>query len=201
MKLDAESLKAAARARLADARTNPLFWRGVALFIAVVALDQATKMWILHGLALAPGQSIDLSSVFDLTYVQNTGVSFGLLSGGWARWILTVFSVAVAAGLLVWLTEARRLLPALGVGLIAGGAFGNAIDRFFYGYVVDFLDFSGLGFVWVFNVADAGINVGVAALILDAILHREDGAAGFDAPPGDRVHDQSSKGSQQDRRV
>ncbi len=163
------------------ARSNPWFMRGIIVFFAVLVIDQATKLWVLHGLALYPGQSIDLSSIFDLTYVQNTGVSFGLLSGGWARWFLTVFSVVVTVGLLGWLASARTFLPALAMSLIAGGAFGNAINRGLYGYVVDFLDFSGLGFVWVFNIADAAINVGVGALILDAIRAPREGSTADDA--------------------
>ena len=170
-----------ARARLAMARSNPLFAQGAAVFAAVIVLDQLTKLWVLKGLNFVPGQSLGLSPYFDITYVQNRGVSFGILGSGDARWPLTVFSVVVTAAILTFLAGAKRPIAAIGLALIAGGAFGNAIDRALYGYVVDFLNFSGLWFPWVFNIADAGINVGVGAILLDTLLEgREKPAEGED---------------------
>lgn len=170
--------KAAARfaAWRASARANPLFWPGLGGAVLVAALDQASKLWILHGLRLPErlGGRVELSAVFDLTYVQNYGASFGLLAGGTgSRILLSAISIGVSIALVVWLAGLKRRLAVAGVALIVGGAVGNLIDRVAYGYVVDFLDFSGLYFPWVFNVADAGINVGVACLLLDAFLTRE----------------------------
>ena len=79
-------------------------------------------------------------------------------------------STAVAVALAVWVRKADRPLLASAIGLIIGGAVGNLIDRIRYGYVVDFIDASGLYFPWVFNVADAAINVGVALLLLDIFV-------------------------------
>lgn len=155
------------------ARANPLFRRGVLLALVVVALDQLSKMWVLHGIALPdrPLGRIELSAVFDLTYVENTGVSFGLFAGGTvSRVVLSIVSVVVAAYVVRWLGTLLRRVAAIGAGLIVGGAIGNLYDRVLYGYVVDFLDFSGLGFPFVFNVADAAINVGVACLAYDAFV-------------------------------
>jgi signal peptidase II len=82
--------------------------------------------------------------------------------------------VLVVIGLALWVRKAIRPLPALGVGMIIGGAIGNnLIDRVLYGYVVDFIDVSRLHFPWVFNVADSGISVGVALLLLDSFLSEE----------------------------
>ena len=83
--------------------------------------------------------------------------------------------IPIAAVMIAWLARLRRKFAAAGASLIIGGAVGNLYDRVSYGYVVDFLDFSGLMFPWVFNVADAAINVGFACLILDALLHKDGG--------------------------
>ncbi len=181
---------AEARAQLADwaraARANPLFWRALAGAAVVVVLDQLAKHWIVHMLRLPerivpcakdPSRlcpQIPLSAVFDLTYVENRGASFGMLAGGLAsRIFLAALSTAIVAALVAWLGRLDRRVAAAGVALIIGGALGNLYDRLAYGFVVDFLDFSGLYFPWVFNVADAAINVGVGLLLLDAWLTRE----------------------------
>lgn len=150
----------------AQARVNVLFWRALALAIVIIIADQATKHWILHGIDLPALRKIEISGIFDLTYVENRGASFGILSG--MRWPLAIISAAVAIGLTWWLGRLRRPAAAIGVGFIIGGALGNLYDRLAYGFVVDFLDFSGLYFPWVFNIADAAINVGIAFLLYDA---------------------------------
>ncbi len=158
----------------ARVRTNPYFARGLFSAAAVVALDQASKYWIVHQVRLPQRGKIEISGIFDLSYVENTGASFGLLAGGMAsRVLLSLISTGVALGLIYWLASLRRKVAVAGVALIIGGALGNLYDRLAYGYVVDFLDFSGLYFPWVFNVADASINVGIALLLLDAWLTRE----------------------------
>jgi signal peptidase II len=174
----------------AEARANPLFLFGLAGAGAVAALDQATKYWVVRVLDLPsqlkacdlkPGEfcrQISLSPIFDLTYVENRGASFGMLAGGMAsRILLSSISIAIATVMVVWLGRLNRRFAAAGAGLIIGGAIGNLYDRVRYGYVVDFLDFSGLMFPWVFNVADAAINVGFACLIIDALLHKDGKAA------------------------
>jgi signal peptidase II len=102
-------------------------------------------------------------------------VSFGFLTADRdiARWGLVLFSLIVAALIVYWARRAERPLQALGFGLIAGGAIGNAIDRMRFGAVVDFIDVHSLGFFpWIFNVADSAITIGVIALLLDS-LRRE----------------------------
>lgn len=138
--------------------------------VAAIVLDQLTKWWILDGIDMRLGQRIELSPIFDLTYTLNPGVSFGLFSDGDGRWLLAAFSVAVAAVMAWWATRATRMLFAVSLGLIMGGALGNVVDRIQVGAVIDFLDFSGLGFPWIFNIADSAISVGVALLILDSFL-------------------------------
>ncbi|HEY0928020.1 signal peptidase II [Brevundimonas sp.] len=140
--------------------------------LIVVILDQLTKAWIMSGLDLMEvGRVPVLAPIFNFTWVENRGVSFGLFGDGSARWVLSVFSVVVAAGLGWWALKADRRLLITAIGLIMGGAIGNVIDRIRFGYVVDFLDFSGTGvFPWVFNIADSAITVGVILLIIDSLL-------------------------------
>lgn len=143
------------------------------LFSALLALvlDQITKWWIVYSVRLPEKGSIDLSPIFDLTYVENRGVSFGLFSGGMGpRIIFTLLAVVVAGFIIQWTGTLKRKVAAIGGGLIIGGALGNAIDRVAYGYVVDFLDFRGLWFPWQFNVADTFINIGVLLLVIDAFF-------------------------------
>ena len=142
-----------------------------ALALIVVALDQASKAWVLGGLHLAQRGQIPVLPFFRLTMVMNQGVSFGLLraDGPVGRWLLVSAALAVVVGLVVWVRRADRWLFAAALGLIIGGALGNnLIDRARIGEVVDFLDFSGLYFPWVFNIADSAISIGVALLLLDS---------------------------------
>jgi len=106
------------------------------------------------------------------TRIWNQGVSFGMLqaSQDLVRWGLVVFSIAVAVLLAAWARGQARLLPALGLGLVIGGAVGNAVDRARFGAVVDFIDVQRLGFFpWIFNIADSAITVGVILLLLDSL--------------------------------
>jgi signal peptidase II len=172
--ITADTLRAKTADWVAAAKSNPLFARGLIGATAIAILDQASKFWIVNIVELPVHRRIEISPIFDLTYVQNRGASFGMLAGGLAsRVILSAISIAIAAVMIGWLARLKRGWAAAGAALIIGGAIGNLHDRIRYGYVVDFLDFSGLMFPWVFNVADTAINVGFACLILDAVLHKD----------------------------
>jgi len=154
-----------------------------AVALAVVMVDQVSKLWFLS-LGLTEGDSIPVLPIFRLSMVWNPGISFGLLQGHGqiGRWLLVLFGAAVVVGLAWWIRNAERLWGAVAIGLIMGGAIGNnLIDRVRLGMVADFLDFSGLGFKWVFNVADAAINIGIALLVLDIFLSTRQPAAPPDA--------------------
>lgn len=140
--------------------------------VTTIVLDQISKYWILNVFQLPAKGSVLVGGPFSLSMVWNRGVSFGLLraEADLARWALVGFSLIVAAFLAVWARKIERLLLALSVGLIMGGAVGNAIDRARFGAVADFLDFKALYFPWVFNVADSAITVGVILLLLDSVL-------------------------------
>lgn len=178
---------------------------GLILAAAIVLFDQVSKWLVLNVLNFSPPGCLDfqratgeerigllntcghieISPVFDLTMVWNKGVSFGLFGadGPLGRFVLVAFSLFVAglliAGLLSWgPAKALRPLQAVAFGFIIGGAIGNAIDRVLYGAVADFLNFSDIMFPYVFNIADVGINLGVAAILLDLLLNdRKPGTA------------------------
>lgn len=143
-----------------------------ALAASVIVVDQLSKLWVLYGIRLPEVGSIPVLPVFSLTMVWNSGVSFGMFSGGadLARWGLAAFQLVVAVFLAAWARKADRALLAAALGLVIGGAVGNLIDRVRFGAVVDFLDFQGLYFPWVFNVADSAITVGVILLIADSVM-------------------------------
>ena len=141
------------------------------LAAAVLVADQAVKAWILEGLNLPARISVPVFGPLRLSMVWNEGVSFGFLqaSHDLARWGLTAFALAVALGLAAWAWRADRRLLGVALGLIIGGAIGNAIDRARFGAVVDFIDVSALGFFpWVFNIADSAITIGVILMLMDS---------------------------------
>ena len=145
------------------------------LAAVVVVLDQVTKWWIVGPIDLPSlGRIPVMAPFFNLSMVWNRGVSFGLLRADAeiGRWGLALFQIAVAVALAFWARKLDRKLPAAALGLVIGGAVGNVIDRVRLGAVIDFLDFSGLYFPWVFNVADMGVTVGMALIILDSILYK-----------------------------
>lgn len=150
-------------------------WTAYALAAAVIGLDQLSKYWIYGILRMPEYASHPVFGPLQFTRIWNQGVSFGLLQAQveLVRWGLVAFSVLVAVMLAGWARNQPRLLPAVGLGLVIGGAVGNAIDRARFGAVVDFIDVTRIGFFpWIFNVADSGITVGVILLILDS-LRRE----------------------------
>ena len=141
------------------------------LAAAVLAVDQAVKAWILYGLDLPSRFSLPVFGPLRFTMVWNEGVSFGFLQArhDLVRWGLTLFALAVALALAAWARRADRRLLGTALGLIIGGAVGNAIDRARFGAVADFIDVSALGFFpWVFNVADSAITIGVMLMLADS---------------------------------
>ena len=141
------------------------------LAVLTIVLDQLSKLWVLNVFDLPSKGSVHVGGPFSLTMVWNRGVSFGLLRAeqDFTRWALVAFSLVVAAFLAVWARKIEKPLLAVAVGLVMGGAVGNAIDRARFSAVADFLDFKALYFPWVFNVADSAITVGVVLLLLDSL--------------------------------
>jgi signal peptidase II len=156
---------------------GPLTWLGVAVAVLTAVLDQATKLWLLFGYDLASRGTVRLAPFLDLVLVWNTGISYGLFpqAGPLGQWALLGVKTVAVLLLWIWLARAGSRLTALALGLIIGGAVGNAIDRVAYGAVADFVLFhvttAGWSFRWyVFNLADVGIVAGVIGLLYDSLL-------------------------------
>jgi signal peptidase II len=152
---------------------------GLVAGLIVLVADQASKWWVLNVLDLEQLRQVVLLPVLNLTMVWNRGVTFGLLNGlgAWGHVLLAAISLAVVGALGLWLRRAETAAVGIAIGAIAGGAIGNVIDRLRFGAVVDFIhahvDTPWGDLSWyVFNVADAAIVCGVAALIIDSQFSR-----------------------------
>jgi signal peptidase II len=167
---------------------NRLTLLGLVAALVILAADQASKWWVLEIARLPEVGQIVLLPVLNLTMVWNRGVTFGLLNslGQWSSLVLAGVALAVVAALGVWLRRAESPLVAVALGTIAGGAVSNVVDRLRFGAVVDFIHAHVGGWSWyVFNLADAAIVCGVAALVVENLLprarkprSREDASAG-----------------------
>jgi signal peptidase II len=146
---------------------------GGVVALAVVLVDQIVKAGVLAYSARPDVDPTPLTPFLDLALRWNRGISFSLFAhdSAFGQIALVALTLAVTGLLTLWLFRSRSWLPAVGLGLIIGGALGNAIDRVAHGAVVDYLDLHAFGrHFFVFNVADAAINIGVALLILDLLL-------------------------------
>jgi len=144
------------------------------LFVA----DQFSKWLVAGPVGLTElGQTIELLPFFDLTRVHNNGISGNLLAAesDLTRWLLIAMTAGIAGVVAFWLTREEQAGDRVALGMVLGGALGNIVDRVRLGYVLDFADFHLGGFrpFLVFNVADAGISIGVVILILRAFLFRK----------------------------
>jgi len=150
---------------------------GLLAVVAVVALDQAVKVWLLLGLDLETRGVMRLLPFLDLVPVWNTGISYGLFpqNGPVGRWMLLGVKAVAVVLLAIWLSRAGTRLTAISLGLIIGGAIGNAIDRLTFGAVFDFvllhISTASFSFRWyVFNLADVAIVAGVFGLLYEAVM-------------------------------
>jgi signal peptidase II len=163
--------------------TNARFVTWMVVAVVVVIADQVTKWAIVEWVPLY--DKIPLNAFINLTHQKNSGAAFSFLAdaGGWQRWFFVVLATGVSIVIAVWLWRIRndgQTVLSAGLALVLGGAVGNLIDRILLGHVTDFIQ------VWFgswafpsFNIADAGISVGAAFLIIDAIFFsgREERAA------------------------
>jgi signal peptidase II len=135
--------------------------------------DQASKAWILHVFRLPERPPFRVGPLFELVMVWNQGISYGLFQqhADWGRYLLVAVSMAAAVGLTVWLWRTYSALIAVALGLLIGGAIGNAVDRLVYGAVADFVLLYWIPFFpYVFNVADSAIVAGVGLLLYDSVV-------------------------------
>jgi signal peptidase II len=150
---------------------------GYLLAAAIFLIDQVSKYWIIALIQLPQRGQIELLSILNFTWVENRGVSLGMLtaSSDTQRWLLVGLTGAISIGVIVWIWREKRMQDVFALGLVLGGAIGNLSDRVRYGYVADFIDlhFGDFQPFLVFNVADAAITIGVVILVLRAFLLRE----------------------------
>ena len=149
-------------------------WRWLPLTVAVIGLDQFTKLLVIHHVRRFG--SIKVLPVLDISLRYNTGAAWSFLAGasGWQRWFFIGLALIVTASILIWMRRLKsgsQWLLSLSLALILAGALGNLIDRLRLGHVIDFIvahwhrsEFP------TFNVADSSITVGAALLLLDAFL-------------------------------
>lgn len=154
---------------------------GLSAAALAFALDQGSKLWLLHGFDIGARQlPIPLAPFFDLTMAWNKGVSYSWFTAdsrlGWA--MLVAVTLAATGFLSVWMWRATTALTAASLGLIVGGALGNLVDRLAYGAVADFFHFHVGQFSWyVFNIADVAIVAGVAGLLYESFIRRSEPGA------------------------
>ena len=156
---------------------GPLTRDGLAAALVVALIDQASKLWLLYAFGLGSRGRVPVLPFFDLVLVWNKGISYGLFAqnSDLGQLLLLVFKVVAAVFLWAWLARAENRLMAVSLGLIIGGAIGNAVDRLAHGAVVDFallhLTTATFTFNWyVFNIADVAIVAGVAGLLYETLL-------------------------------
>jgi len=154
---------------------GPLTRFGLGAAVIACLLDQASKLYLLfvHDLAANP---VRLGPFFDFVLARNTGISYGLFQtqGPLGQWVLLALKALAVLLLWIWLARSQVRLTALSLGLIIGGAVGNAIDRLAYGWVADFVFFhvstANWQFNWyVFNLADVAIVAGVVGLLYESL--------------------------------
>lgn len=156
---------------------SPLLRSGLIAAIVTLIADQASKLWLLHVFDIGRRGMVRVTPFFDLVLAWNTGISYGWLQdmGPTGQTLLMAGKGLAIVLLAIWMSRSQTRLAVIGLGLIIGGAIGNAIDRIAYGAVVDFALFhvaiAGKTYSWyVFNLADAAIVAGVAALLYDSLF-------------------------------
>ncbi len=150
--------------------------------VLVVVLDQASKLWIVRHFSLFESWPV-IPGFFNLTYLTNTGVAFGLLAGPvWWRqvfFIVVTVTALIVIGVLQWRLREKSVFYTVSLGLIAGGAIGNLTDRIRLGAVVDFLDFYLGNHHWpAFNMADSAITAGVGVFLVYNLFFEKDNDSG-----------------------
>ncbi|MGC1695233.1 MAG: signal peptidase II [Pseudolabrys sp.] len=154
---------------------GPLTRFGIVVAAIACLLDQASKLYLLFVVDLAD-HPLRFGPFFDFVLTRNTGISYGLFQtqGPVGAWLLLGFKALAVLLLWLWLARSQDRLTALALGLIIGGALGNAIDRLAYGWVADFVFFHVSGANWrfqwyVFNLADVAIVAGVIGLLYESL--------------------------------
>ena len=142
----------------------------------LVLLDQCMKIFISKIMLDNSFEDMQLLSFLNIVFVRNTGVSFGMFSewGILGRYFFSIFSIVVGCFLILLAIFSDKNVFRISLGLISSGALGNAIDRVYFGGVIDFIDFFIYNFHWpAFNFADIFITLGVIFLLFDNIFNKK----------------------------
>ena len=136
-------------------------------------LDQLSKRMIVENIeTIANG--LKISEYFNLVYVENRGVSFGMFSEHDKSFYFGILSMIVSAYIIYLIIKSDNLIELIGLLLILGGAIGNGVDRLYYGYVVDFIDLHFNDLHWpAFNFADTFITIGAVIFFLSVFLEKK----------------------------
>jgi signal peptidase II len=166
-----------AESKSASFLTGPLTRDGLTAALVIALLDQASKLWLIYGFELGARGRVPVLPFLDLVLVWNRGISYGWFAQDTdlGRWVLLGLKVVLVTVLWVWLARAENRFTALSIGLLIGGAVGNAVDRVIHGAVVDFallhLTTASYAFNWyVFNLADVAVVAGAAGLVYETLL-------------------------------
>jgi signal peptidase II len=165
--------KAAGKPRARQTGLSTAAILGFSAALITLVLDQASKLYTLFVYDLPVKEPAEIAPFINLIVVWNRGISYGLFqqNSELGRWALVAISILASICLGIWIRRTTAKLLAASLGLIVGGAIGNAIDRMAYGAVFDFIQFHVGSWSWyVFNVADAAIVAGVAGLLYDSFV-------------------------------
>ena len=149
------------------------------IFLAVTLLalfDQCTKIFIAQIMLNNSFEDIKLLPFLNIVFVRNTGISFGMFSewGILGRYFFSIFSIVVGGFLILLAIFSDKKIYRIGLSLVSSGALGNAVDRVYFGGVIDFIDFFIYNFHWpAFNFADIFITFGVILLLFDNIYYKK----------------------------
>jgi signal peptidase II len=153
------------------------FRAGILTALVVLLIDQASKLWLLLVFDIGRRGAVEVTPFFDLVLAWNTGISYGWFSdsGPAGQAVLIAIKAIAVVALAIWMAKSHTRLATLALGLIIGGAIGNAIDRLAWGAVVDFallhVRIGGQTYNWyVINLADCAIVAGVVALLYDSFF-------------------------------
>ena len=144
--------------------------------IFLVLMDQCMKIFISNIMLNNSFEDMQLLPFLNIVFVRNTGVSFGMFSewGILGRYFFSIFSIVVGCFLILLAIFSDTKVFRISIGLISAGALGNAIDRVYFGGVIDFIDFFIYNFHWpAFNFADICITLGVILLLFDNIFSKK----------------------------
>jgi signal peptidase II len=151
----------------------------IVLASMVIVIDRVTEQVVLSYIR-DNSEIIRIAPFFNLVWVGNEGISFGILQGlPYGQYLISVFALMITGFFFMWLLRSRSLWMGCALGLIIGGAVGNTIERLMFGHVIDVLDFHVAGYHWpAFNLTDSAIFIGVVLIVFYELFRKPNKHAG-----------------------